>query len=176
MVPKCGTARGLRKKLPHANTTVANKTSHGTRRAKKLDGVTSSSTAPATPPTRLIAIRCVKERLAAPETFLRPVRPVAACAGKSAIVEVMFAARASMPVSISAGKVMKVPPPANAFCIPAHKEMMKRPVRRSICALESGAHPRRGNMLTVCRRTIQQIVFMTVCLLSLAPAGFASGQ
>ena len=33
----------------------------------------------------------------------------------------MLAARASMPVSISAGSVMNEPPPASAFWVPAHE-------------------------------------------------------
>ncbi len=56
----------------------------------------------------------------------RPVKPVTSCAGNSATVEVMLAARASMPVSISDGRVMNEPPPASAFCTPAHIEATKR--------------------------------------------------
>ncbi len=52
----------------------------------------------------------------------RPVKPVTSWAGNSATVEVMLAARASMPVSISDGKVMNEPPPASAFCAPAQIE------------------------------------------------------
>jgi len=48
----------------------------------------------------------------------RPVSPVRIRAGNSATVEVMLAARASMPTSISDGKVMNEPPPASAFCAP----------------------------------------------------------
>ena len=55
----------------------------------------------------------------------RPVMPMTICAGNSATVEVMLAARASMPVNISAGSVMNEPPPASAFCAPA-----QRPRRR----------------------------------------------
>ena len=102
-------------KLPQAKIAVANSTSQGTRRAKKADGVTSSSTAPSAPPMRLMMTSARKERPAAPETSLRPVQPVAICAGNSAMVEVMLAARASMPVSISDGSVMNEPPPASAF-------------------------------------------------------------
>jgi hypothetical protein len=54
------------------------------------------------------------------------------------MVEVMFAARASMPVSIKAGKVMKVPPPANAFWIPAHKETAKSIISSSMCPPSDG--------------------------------------
>ncbi len=66
--------------------------------------------------------RARKVSPAVPETSLRPVRPVAIWAGNRAIVEVILAACASMPVNISEGRVMKEPPPARAFCIPAHSE------------------------------------------------------
>lgn len=42
--------------------------------------------------------------------------------GKRAMVEVIFAARASSPVSRSAGKVRKDPPPAKVLTIPAINE------------------------------------------------------
>ena len=45
----------LRKKLPQANSAVANRTSHGTRRANRAGGVASRMSAPIPPPTRLIA-------------------------------------------------------------------------------------------------------------------------
>jgi hypothetical protein len=51
--------------------------------------------------------------------MLRPKKPVVTCPGNKASVEAMFAARASSPVSIRDGKVMKEPPPARAFCVPA---------------------------------------------------------
>ena len=56
----------------------------------------------------------------------RPVRPMTICEGNNATVEVMLAARASMPVSISDGSVMNEPPPANAFWAPAHSDAKKR--------------------------------------------------
>ncbi len=80
----------------------------------------SSKIAPSAPPMRLMTASILKVSPAAPATCLRPVQPVASCAGKSATVEVMLAARASMPVSMSAGRVRKEPPPARAFCTPAH--------------------------------------------------------
>jgi hypothetical protein len=63
----------------------------------------------------------------------RPVKPVTSCAGNSATVEVMLAARASMPVNISDGRVMNEPPPASAFCTPAHIEATKRTISAVIC-------------------------------------------
>ena len=60
----------------------------------------------------------------------RPVKPITICAGNSAIVEVMLAARASMPVSISAGSVMNEPPPASAFCAPAQSEARMSRIQR----------------------------------------------
>ena len=120
----CDSACGA--KLPQANTMVANSTSQGTRCAKKLDGVTSSSTAPQAPPTRLMITSALKDSPAAPVTRLRPVSAVAICAGNRAMVEVMLAARASMPVNISAGRVTNEPPPASAFCTPAHSAARNR--------------------------------------------------
>src|SRR6185312_12456938 len=49
--------------------------------------------------------------------------------GNSATVEVMLAARASIPVSISEGSVRNEPPPASAFCAPAQIEATKRTMR-----------------------------------------------
>ena len=80
----------------------------------------------------------------------RPVKPVTSWAGNSATVEVMLAARASMPVSISDGSVMNEPPPASAFCAPAHSEAMKRMTRALIMSVgcpASGEIPRRGLVL-----------------------------
>jgi len=61
----------------------------------------------------------------APLTRRRPAKPEVTCPGKRATVEVMLAASGVMPVSIKTGKVMNEPPPANAFCSPAHKPAMK---------------------------------------------------
>src|ERR1700722_6755015 len=122
----------LRKKLPHAKSAVANSTSHGTRRAEIDGGVARRMSAPRPPPTRLIANNL---RIVSPvgvPASVRPVKPVTSCAGNSATVEVMLAARASMPVSISDGRVMNEPPPASAFCTPAHIEAMKRMMRALI--------------------------------------------
>ena len=108
-----------RKKLPQANTPVANRTRNGTSRSKKLSGVASSSKAPQTPPIRLTTARIRKLRPSAPDTWRRPVNPVATWPGNNAIVEVTLAALAPMPNSRRAGKVMKEPPPASAFWAPA---------------------------------------------------------
>src|SRR5271165_3823373 len=119
----------LRKKLLQANSAVANSTSQGTRRAKTVGGVHSRMSAPSAPPTRLMANRV---RMLRPGGLLesdRPVKPVTICAGNSAMVEVMLAARASMPVSINDGSVMKEPPPASAFCAPAQIEATNRTKR-----------------------------------------------
>jgi hypothetical protein len=66
------------------------------------------------------------------------VKPVTSCAGNSATVEVMLAARASMPVSISDGRVTNEPPPASAFCTPAHIAAMKRMMRAVIATFVLG--------------------------------------
>jgi hypothetical protein len=118
--------RDFAKKLPQAKSAVANRTSHGTRRAKIDGGVARRMSAPRPPPTRLMTNNL---RIVSPvgtAASARPVNPVTSCAGKSATVEVMLAARASMPVSISDGRVMNEPLPASAFCTPAQIAAMKR--------------------------------------------------
>src|SRR4051794_8346607 len=50
---------GRRAKLPQANIAVANRTSHGTIRAKAAAGVASSRRPPTAPPIRLIANRAL---------------------------------------------------------------------------------------------------------------------
>ena len=107
------------KKLPQANTPVANSTRKGTRRSKKLSGVASNNSAPTTPPTRLITAKALKLRPSAPETWLRPAMPVAIWPGNRATVDVMLAALAPMPNNSNAGNVMNEPPPARAFWAPA---------------------------------------------------------
>ncbi len=121
--------------------------------ANNVGGVHNRMSAPSAPPTRLIANRV---RIVRPGGLLeseRPVKPVTIWAGNSATVDVMLAARASMPVSISDGSVMNEPPPASAFCAPAQIEAMKRttseivigsPVRRTYAQtsqLELASHP-----------------------------------
>ena len=62
----------------------------------------------------------------------------------SAIVDVMFAARASSPASSSIGNVKNVPPPASAFWMPAHTATRNRPAKISgisryfVNAIEAG--------------------------------------
>src|SRR6185312_5308138 len=114
-----GSAAGRRRKLPQAKIAVAASTSQGKRRAKKLAGVASSRNAQTTPPARLTANSARNDSRSAPETSRRPARPVVTWPGKRAMVEVMLAARASMPERISAGSVTNEPPPASAFCTPA---------------------------------------------------------
>ncbi len=110
---------GFLKKLPQVKRPVANSTSHGTSRAKKLEGVSRSSAAPTAPPARLITTRVRTFSPPAPAIMPRPTQPVVTCPGKSAMVEAMFAARASRPEKMRAGRVTKEPPPARAFWIPA---------------------------------------------------------
>jgi hypothetical protein len=130
---------GLRKKLPQANSAVANSTSHGTRRAKIDGGVARRMSAPRAPPIRLIAnsLRIVSP-VGVPASA-RPVKPVTSCAGNSATVEVMLAARASIPVSINDGRVTNDPPPASAFCTPAHIAATKRMMRERIIGFGLGS-------------------------------------
>ena len=89
--------------------------------------------APIAPPTRLTRTSVLIVRPGGVSASARPVKPVTSWAGNSATVEVMLAARASMPVSISDGRVMNEPPPASAFCVPAHIAAMKRTTRAVIC-------------------------------------------
>ncbi len=67
-----------------------------------------------------------KDSDSAPRTSLRPASPVASWPGNMAIVDVMLAARASMPVRMRAGKVTNEPPPASAFCTPAQSPAVNR--------------------------------------------------
>ena len=60
------------------------------------------------------------------------------------MVEVMLAARASIPVNISAGKVMNDPPPASAFCAPAHTDAMNSTSKISIAPPISLRRPASG--------------------------------
>ncbi len=109
------------KKLPQVNRAVANSTSQGTRRAKKVEGVSSSRPAPTMPPARLSTTRVRTFSPPAPDSMLRPTQPVVTWPGNRAMVEAMLAARASRPENIRAGRVTNEPPPARAFCTPAHR-------------------------------------------------------
>src|SRR5689334_19606686 len=103
--PRCTAppAPGLRKKLPHVNTAVANSTSHGTSRANTAGDVWSSSSPPAAPPAMLSTNSAQNGRPPAPDTSLRPAYPDVICAGNSATVDVMLAASGDIPDTISAG-------------------------------------------------------------------------
>ena len=81
---------------------------------------------PATPPTRLITAIALNDNGPTPETCDLPLQLEVNCPGNSATVEVILADSAVMPVSISAGRVRNVPPPASAFCMPAHNAAAKR--------------------------------------------------
>ena len=94
---------------------------------KMEDGVTRSRMAPTIPPASEITNRVRNDSPAAPATCSRPAKLEVTWPGNSAMVEVMLAAqRAVMLVSINAGRVKKVPPPANAFWMPAHTATAKR--------------------------------------------------
>src|SRR5208282_440368 len=123
---------GLRAKLPQANRVVAKRTSQGTSAAKTLDGVANKITPPIAPPTMLIAKSAFSDRPSKPEALARLVYPVTSWAGNSATVDVILAARASIPAAISAGKVMNEPPPAKAFCAPAQIDATKSTHKISI--------------------------------------------
>ena len=106
---------GFPKKASHAKTPVAMSTSQGTSFEKKPAGVSSNRNAPTAPPARLMTKRARKDRRSAPDTIRLPTSPVVTWPGKRAIVEVMFAARASSLSRMSAGRVTNEPPPASAF-------------------------------------------------------------
>jgi hypothetical protein len=157
---------GRRAKLPQANIAVANRTSHGTIRAKAAAGVASSRRPPTAPPIRLIANRALNESCCAPLTSVRPASPVVTWPGNSATVEVIFAARASSPARMSAGRVMNDPPPASAFCAPAQSparrsrsiagqcamdEQGKRPGAGICCKVGGWLRKRRGSAASGCR-------------------------
>ena len=118
--PMCTeTSPCLRIKLPHANTVVANSTSHGTNSVNTADGVLSNSNPPTTPPRMLTTNSTQKGSFPAPVTNVRPAKPEVTCPGNKATVEVMFAAKGDIPDRISTGRVTKEPPPAREFCKPA---------------------------------------------------------
>lgn len=91
--------------------------------------------APAAPPTRLIAAIVLNDSCPVPSTARRPDQPEATCPGNRATVDVMFANLGSRPLKIRAGRVRKDPPPAMAFCPPAH--MAARKITRN----SSGIRP-----------------------------------
>src|SRR5574337_1247509 len=129
------------KKLPQAKMRVANRTSQGTSRANSVGGVKRRMAPPIAPPMRLMTKSLVMVSPGGVSACARPVTPVTTCAGNSATVEVMLAARASIPVSISDGRVMKDPPPASAFCAPAQIEATNR-MRRGTIARSEGTQRR----------------------------------
>ena len=96
--------------------------------AKNAGGVARGMRAPSAPPMRLMTNRLLIVSPGGLCASARPVNPMTTWEGNSATVEVMLAARASMPVSMSAGNVMNDPPPASAFCTPAHSEATKRSI------------------------------------------------
>ena len=89
--------------------------------ANTLLGVAMSRKAPPMPPQKAMIASDRNDSRSAPETSERPARPVVICPGNSAIVDVMLASFGSSPAAISAGRVMNDPPPASAFCTPAHR-------------------------------------------------------
>jgi len=98
-----------------------------------LTGVYKRRNAPETPPKILIRNSCLKLTDPTPPTSLRPAKLDDIWLGKSAIVELIFAANGSNPARSKAGKVINEPPPARAFWIPAYK-----PTAASISTVESG--------------------------------------
>jgi hypothetical protein len=93
---------------------VAPRMSQGTIAAKRRSGVTSSSSAPATPPRRLGIANAMAQRLAPLSSPRYPQRD-AIEPGQSATVDVAFAVMLGTPSAMSAGKVTSVPPPATEF-------------------------------------------------------------
>src|SRR6266478_3300480 len=103
--------------LPKAKSRVAPSNSQGSTRRKVCGDVLMRSTAPARPPTMLVAISGIITRL----EILRCLRyapPLAVTPTHSASVLVALAATGPTPVNSSAGNAMKLPPPATALSAP----------------------------------------------------------
>src|ERR1700737_2293561 len=103
--------------LPNAKSSVAPSSSQGSTRRKVCAGVLMRSTAPARPPTTLVAISGISTRF----EILRCLRyapPLAVTPTQSASVLVALAATGPTPVKRSAGNATKLPPPATALSAP----------------------------------------------------------
>jgi hypothetical protein len=85
--------------------------------------------APTTPPISEMITSVRKDSPPAPATCARPPQLEVTWPGNSATVDVILAASAVMPVSIKAGRVRKVPPPASAFWMPAQTATKKRMIK-----------------------------------------------
>src|ERR1700687_1155497 len=103
--------------LPKGRRGGAPSGSRGTTRRKVWGGFLIRTTAPASPPTMLVAISGIITRF----EILRCLRyapPLAVTPTHSARVFVAFAATGPTPVNRSAGNAMKLPPPATALRAP----------------------------------------------------------
>src|ERR1700740_704004 len=104
-------------RLPNAKSSVARSSSQGSTRRNVCGGVLMRSTAPVRPPTMLVTISGIITRLEI-SRCLRYAPPLAVTPIQSASVLVALAATGPTPVNSSAGKAMKLPPPATALSAP----------------------------------------------------------
>src|SRR5258708_1351553 len=104
-------------RFPNAKSSVAPSSSQGSTRRNVCGGVLMRSNAPARPPTMLVAISGIITRLEM-SRCLRYAPPLAVTPIQSASVLVALAATGPTPVNSSAGKAMKLPPPATALSAP----------------------------------------------------------
>src|SRR3954470_1783583 len=113
--PGCQCAR--RSLLPKVNVAAAMSISHGSRRRKLESEVRTSSSAPASPPARLVTPRAAIHRR---DVLMSPryANVLDSDAGHSASVDVALAATGDTPAKMSAGSVRNDPPPATALSAP----------------------------------------------------------
>src|SRR5215831_3698657 len=103
--------------LPNANSSVAPSVIQGRTRMNVWAGVFSSRYAPARPPSKLTLNNGIMTRRGTSRR-LRYAPPLAAAAVHNAIVLVALAGMGGTPVHNSAGKAMKLPPPATELSAP----------------------------------------------------------
>ena len=139
--------------LPNAKSNVPLSNSQGTKRRKVCCGVFNKSTAPAQPPATLVTSRGIMRRAGASSRFMY-ARVLAASPGQSATVLVAFACTGGTPMNKSAGNEMKLPPPANAFkvpAIPAAKNRNRAWVNCNLIKYQKTSEYGTSALLTLCR-------------------------
>ena len=94
--------------------------------SKARCGVTSSSTAPASPPPRLISTRVRSGMPSKDWKSRRQAQALASVPGSSATVLEALATTEGRPTKTMAGMVTKEPPPAAAFIAPASRPAANR--------------------------------------------------
>src|SRR5579875_7439 len=102
------------------------------RRTKVACGVCSNRSAPPMPPTRLMALRTPSTTRSREASSLRYAPTLATEPGQRATVLVALALIGGTPVKMSAGKEIKLPPPATEFNAPPNIAAKNRMTRFSI--------------------------------------------